>query len=305
MKNSFKNFKNKVKEIKKESVKKVLVFFVFILFFSCSYQEYESVRYEAPNWTSDNKIVFIEVYWWQKYRKSIFGNEDLVDNREIGYLWEVNADGTEYKRIAKLWDSEYNLAVTNTSSAGEWVAFSILGKNGYEIWLIKRDGTNLHKLTDGKYPDFSPDARKIVFVRHDGLYTINRDGSNLKKITPDPNATHPAWSSDGGRIAWLLHTTGDFGYLCISDTTGILIDSFHIEIAYPDWGPPDSNAISGNGINLKGLIIYLSTGHFVTLTQIGSGGGLKWSPFGSQFIGYDGKWYIINRSDRNKWYIKP
>ncbi len=164
--------------------------------------------------------------------------------------------------------------VINLSSAQDWIAI------GFDkgIWLIKRDGTNFHKLTDGKYPDFSPDARKLVFVRNDGLYTTNRDGSNLKRIISDPNATHPAWSSEGGRIAY--NTNYNKGL--IIDTIGNLITSFNDRFIQ-DWGPSDSNAILTSLLKLehKTSIIYLSTGIEDTLLIFAS----KWSPNGKYFIG--------------------
>ena len=58
-------------------------------------------------------------------------------------------------------------------------------------------------------PDWSPDRRRIAFVRQElgqstsSLYVIRRDGSDLVRLTRgDQVVTGPAWSGDGLRIAY-------------------------------------------------------------------------------------------------------
>ncbi|MEO0254904.1 MAG: hypothetical protein ABIN20_05745 [candidate division WOR-3 bacterium] len=279
-------------------MKKLIFISSVVLFLSCNYREEVSIMYFAPNWTSDNKIVFIEIYWYQKYREGPIGT-DLVENREIGYLWEVDTN-QNYRRIAKLWDSEYNLALTNTTSALDWVAFSILGEDGeYEIWVIRRDGTGLRRLTKGNWPDFSPDAKKIVFERDDGLYIINIDGTGEHQIVNDPRAHYPAWSSDGGRIAY------NSDRLIVIDTSGNIINWYIPQTGgiyeSPDWGPVDSNAliVAING-RMRTDIIYLTTGKVIKFPTVL--GHPKWSPSGNLFIGH----LTIYRRDGTKLFrIKP
>ncbi|MEO0268561.1 MAG: hypothetical protein ABIN73_02325 [candidate division WOR-3 bacterium] len=263
-------------------MKKLIFIFLVVLFLSCNYKEEVSVKYFAPSWTSDNKIVFIEIYWYQKYREGPIGT-DLVENREIGYLWEVDTNQV-YRRIAKLWDSEYNLALTNTTSALDWVAFSILGEDGeYEIWVIRRDGTGLRRLTKGNWPDFSPDAKKIVFERDDGLYIINIDGTGEHRIVNDPRANYPDWSSDGGRIAYVIFSPVNDN-LIIIDTMGNFLNSYNTKIIAPDWGPIDSNAISFNNWDY-GCILHLTNGKIDTFYTENTWEGLfLWSPSGNLFL---------------------
>lgn len=253
---------------------------LIFLFFSCSYKEYESTRYEAPNWTSDNKIVFVEVYWYQKYRKTIIGSE-LVENKEIGYLWEVDIN-QNYRKICKLWESRYNIGATNTSSAGEWV---VIGYGNGEIWLVKRDGTNLHKLTNGKYPDFSPDASKIVFVRDDGLYVINRDGSGERRIVWDSLANYPKWSKDGLKIGYMISFYNLYPYLVsysiIIDTSGNPMDTLRANLDIYDWGPDTTTLLLCWDWKIdKSIILDLNDKSEDTLSFNAS----AWSPNGEFYL---------------------
>lgn len=103
------------------------------------------------------------------------------------------------------------------SQNGEWVAFDA-HKDGFnrspaEIWLARRDGSDLHKLTNGGTPRWSPDSSTLIFMRRDEpgagaaepeIYTINRDGTGEQLIC---NGRWPDWSPDGKRIAFSLGGT--------------------------------------------------------------------------------------------------
>ncbi len=287
-------------------MRRLVILLALIFLMKCSGCEKVSKDwdYYSPNWTTDNKIVFIEQYGYQKYRKDIFGTWDLVEQRVENYLWEVDTN-QNYRRIARLPDN--TSGYYGLSSALEWVVFPVMNGGEVELWLIKRDGTGLHKLTNGKYPDFSPDARKIVFVRDDGLYVINRDGSNLRKIVSDSGANYPSWSSDNGRIAFVKGsaTYPEEGNLVIVDTAGNFLKAYKTRIIAPDWGPPDSNAIVFNNWDYV-CILYLDTGTVDTLKSIKSGASqIFWSLSGNLFIYFYFNWKVTNREGIVKFEIKP
>jgi Tol biopolymer transport system component len=87
-----------------------------------------------------------------------------------------------------------------------------------EIFSVNQDGTGLAKLTDNFFsdftdaePTFSPDGRKIAFIRADDtgtgsgsfLYVMNADGTAVTQVPNTGfNAIDPSWSPDGSRIAF-------------------------------------------------------------------------------------------------------
>jgi Tol biopolymer transport system component len=280
-------------------MKKFLIFVLFLC--GCKEMVLEDVDYITPCWTPENNIIFIEYYSYQKYRSYVLlgGGWVLVEQRVKVYLWKVDVY-ENYRRIAKIWDSEYGFPITNTSSAGDWIVFSVYGDLRYgvkhKIYRIKRDGTGAKIIGYGLYPDLSPDGKKVVYQKKywdkekeeevgQGIWIMNIDGTNDHQIVNDEKAMCPAWSSDGGRIAYVTHDP-DAGRLKVIDTLGNILKSFQVKIDCPDWGPADSNALSGsNGYN--GIIVYYDTGIVDTLINIrlGWGGGLRWSPSGNLFLG--------------------
>jgi len=173
---------------------------------------------------------------------------------------------------------------------------------------MKRDLSEVRKVGYGGQADMSPDGRKFVYVRKgQGLWIKNIDGTNDRQIVSDSNATHPAWSSDGGRIAYILKTLSSVNTdsLVIIDTLSNLLNVYELRIYAPDWGPVDSNSISfSNGY--YGCILHVETGFIDTLKDIPMGDArILWSGIGNYFIAYDGDWYVIKRDGSKKFYINP
>lgn len=126
-------------------------------------------------------------------------------------LTRLTPDGTNFDFCSGSW-----------SPQGNEIAFSahVPASDRSTIWLVHSDGTGLRKLPVAgcggprsdptsvgcSSPGWSPDGRKIVFVRHallpndhNDLYTVNADGSGLFQVTNTPDVqeggadwgTHP------------------------------------------------------------------------------------------------------------------
>lgn len=76
-----------------------------------------------------------------------------------------------------------------------------------DLWVGARQITASR--ADDSEPDWSPDRRRIAFVRQEpgargsSLYVVRRDGGDLRRLTgADRVVAMPAWSPDGKRIAF-------------------------------------------------------------------------------------------------------
>ncbi len=107
---------------------------------------------------------------------------------------------------------------------------------GGSISTMDPDGSHVTKLADGGYqPTFSPDTRRIVFVRGGAIYMMNNDGHQLKQLTPTRGSTvgsdrtssqDPSFSRDGSKIVFVR---AGAVWVMASDGTGqrpLLADSY-------------------------------------------------------------------------------
>ena len=76
---------------------------------------------------------------------------------------------------------------------------------------MNADGSNQKQLTQGFAPVWSPNGRRIAFLRGSSryqLYVMNADGSGQRQLAPSTAAEFdPDWSPDGRRIAFARCTS--------------------------------------------------------------------------------------------------
>jgi hypothetical protein len=275
-----------------------MVISLMVLFIiSCSKTTYEEyISCESPNWTSDGKVVFVREKEVWKTVEDIGVRSDIVSDST--WLYEVNADGSGRENKGLLFD-DAAFGGGGLSSAGGWVVFGDADNN---IWVVRRDGTSLQEVGEGRKPDFSPDVSQIVYEkRNEGIWIIDRNGDNDYQIISDTDARYPAWSPDDTLIGYVLMSSP---YVtCISNLDGDSV-KFYSRKYFLDWDEAGSNSIfiqlwSGLYAELNILTDEVDS---VDITQEGIS---KCSPNGEYFIGRDSDWFIINRAGNNKWYLQP
>ena len=73
--------------------------------------------------------------------------------------------------------------------------------------VVSPDGTGLRNLTpDGEFesdPIWSPDGRRILFLREGSLFLMNGDGSGRVKLADGLGISEHRWSADGRMIAYV------------------------------------------------------------------------------------------------------
>ena len=98
------------------------------------------------------------------------------------------------------------------------------------IYTARLDGSDLRRVTlppsysaEDVEPQWSPDGRRIVFVRHDvtlaprgrqAVFVVNADGTDLRRITSYSikAGDGPDWSPDGSQILFRSPQTEDFSH---------------------------------------------------------------------------------------------
>jgi len=263
----------------------------------------ENIAYRGPNWTSDNKIVFVREKIIRHHWRAWAGEDSEVKRTEI-YLCEIDNDGSNYRQIGMIYEADggegYSPFNVSTSSAGDWV---VIGWG--RIFVIRRNGTGLAEIGSGRYPDFSPDASRIVYEKTgNGVWIMDRDGGNDHAVWEDSLNNKPSWSSDGERIAFVRHMGWQDEDLWIMDINGgnqeKILDGTRAH--QPDWAPVDSNAIVCS-VSGQTRVIYLDT---ISTRELEGAYTLKWSPDGAYFTGTDEEGiFVMEVNGSNKIHIKP
>ncbi|MFA4935206.1 MAG: hypothetical protein WC568_05150 [Candidatus Methanoperedens sp.] len=155
----------------------------------------------SPKWSPDGRtIVFHRI-------------EYIEEHHEGDFIYIMNANGMDQK---KLIGAARNPSV---SSDGQYIAFdaggvkgiSVTPEQGYGIFVMNIDGTNVKRLTenfgDEILPSWSPDGKKMVFTKDGIIYTMHVDGSNM--TSTGQGGYYARWSPDGKYIAFLSDRAGD------------------------------------------------------------------------------------------------
>jgi len=272
-----------------------IVISLIILFITgCTKTSYENViSCESPNWTSDGKVVFIiEKEVW-KTEEDIGVRSEIVSDST--WLYEINADGSGRENKGLLFDNA-EFGGGGLSSAGDWVVFGDADSN---LWVVRRNGTDLQEVGEGRKPDFSPDASQIVYEKpNQGIWIMDRDGENDHQIIA--NGGGVTWSPEGGRIAYVS------GELFISDTLGGVFDSLGGWKISPDWSTSNTNKLMVSSSHPYWILIINLDSHEIDTLSITGSHYVRWSPNGRNLIEYDVEgYYVTDTAGGNKWILGP
>jgi len=199
----------------------------------------DEYRNAFPAFSPDgNKIVFCSI------RRDTNG-DGVVDEKDNFGIYIIDVDGKNERQIV---NDDYQNTYPSFSPDGSKIVYLSRRRdtNGDgKIDLLDNPGIYIKDLDGGyekcivsdqyhnKFPSFSPEGDKILFVSwhgyNSGIYTIDVDGKNEKQIVSDEyDNTFPSFSPDGQKIvyaSWRRDTNRD-GQIDLHDNSGIyIIDS--------------------------------------------------------------------------------
>lgn len=135
---------------------------------------------DHPEWSPDGKrITFVSAR---------SGNQDI---------WSMGPNGKQKRNLTRSEESE---TYPSWSPDGKRLVFSrflssALADEGWQLFKMRRDGSNVRRLTDDDLGSdlaaaWSPNGKKIVFTRGDDLFIMRSDGTRERRLTGGPSMSN-------------------------------------------------------------------------------------------------------------------
>ena len=152
-----------------------------------------------------------EPAWSPEGDRIAYRRIDLVTG--LSSIWVMDADGANKVKLTESLEGAYSVGAPSWSPDGNRIAFSTVTRTGTRsaIWTMNADGSNPQQLTssvDGfdSEPTWSSGGSQIAFSR---IFAGDRDiailtlaSGSVQRISLPGAQWHPAWSPDGGHIAF-------------------------------------------------------------------------------------------------------
>jgi TolB protein len=197
----------------------------------------------------------------------------------------IRADG----RGARLLTHDKHDLSPAWSPAGTRLVFTRRG----DLFVIRADGTHLHRLTSGAVMDYdpawSPDGRQIAFIRENVLVAMRTDGRNMRTLYSEANEVldGPTWSPDGKWIAFGSDnaTIGTILVVARADGEPWAPASGREDDEYPDWSPGGGwIAFTRNVDDEDEVWIARTDGTGFTRMVTDDGADPSWAPNGRRIV---------------------
>jgi dipeptidyl aminopeptidase/acylaminoacyl peptidase len=204
--------------------------------------------------------------------------------------------------IEDLWSMK-RIGTFSVSPDQKTLAFAVTtykmdeNKGNTDIYLINTDGTNLHPFKNSAKnetePKFSPDGKKIGFVRDSQIWTADPDGSGEEQITNiSTGASGFEWSADGKKMLFVSSVYPD----CTTDDCNKSKDEaeeknkvkakLYTELMYRHWndwrGDKRSHLFVIDLGSKKSIDLNLNSSADVPPIALGSSNDYNFSPSGDE-----------------------
>jgi formylglycine-generating enzyme required for sulfatase activity len=125
-------------------------------------------------------------------------------------IWRMQASGKDPRQLTR---GAHPEADPKFSPDGKRILFTSLRGGFPEIWVMNRDGSGPRFVTKGSQGSWSPDGKKIVFIRDNQAYVRQLASGSQHRVTPESwqRCGVPTWSPDGKRLAVASRHMGTIG----------------------------------------------------------------------------------------------
>lgn len=152
-----------------------------------------------------------EPAWSPKGSRIAYRHLDPVSGYSA--IWVMDADGSNKVKLTGALESAYSVGAPSWSPDGNRIAFFTLSRNGTRsaIWTMNADGSDQQQRTSSEdgfdmEPTWSAGGTQIAFSR---IFAGDRDvailtlaSGSVQRLSLPGAQWHPAWSPDGGHIAF-------------------------------------------------------------------------------------------------------
>jgi Tol biopolymer transport system component len=186
------------------------------------------------------------------------------------------------------------------SHDGAKLALTALTERKSQIFVMSSDGSGMHAVAEGSWPNWSVDDKQLVFERstvsfkgklNSSIWVANVDGSDAHPVTDDQSiSTYPSWLPNGGGILFSSKRDGKFAIYAMDANGGnvkliMRSEKFHLNSPSispdgktlvcdmskyePDYGPFANRSVWVVPLDGKGEAVLLTSGSDASVVWTG------------------------------------